>query len=153
MKTVTKPFFTAEDFDNLRGHEDRNADDFEAKIDMVERSVLAAEIANAKRDVELAWLRAALDVAEDQLRGVMHDNDRLRAENAELLKDLETSGQQALDAVPVVQRLQDDNVRLRAENEQLRSGYLADENGNEYVAVCVLKEKIRELQAALGEKE
>jgi hypothetical protein len=40
--------------------------------------------------------------------------------------------------------------RLRAENARLRSGYLADENGNEYVAVCVLKEKIRELEGELA---
>jgi cell division protein FtsB len=36
-----------------------------------------------------------------------------------------------------------------AEVERLRSGYLADENGNEYVQVCILKEKIREQQAEI----
>lgn len=52
-------------------------------------------------------------------------------------------------------------VRERdAEIESLRSGYLTDEHGNEYVQVCILKEKIREQEAeierlrdALGERE
>jgi hypothetical protein len=39
---------------------------------------------------------------------------------------------------------------LIAEVERLQSGYLADENGNEYVQVCILKEKIREQAARLA---
>lgn len=31
----------------------------------------------------------------------------------------------------------------------LRSGYLTDEHGNEYVQVCILKEKIREQEAEI----
>jgi hypothetical protein len=46
---------------------------------------------------------------------------------------------------------------MQEEIARLRSGYLADENGNEYVAVCVLKEKIRELEgersAALNDRD
>lgn len=39
---------------------------------------------------------------------------------------------------------------LQAEIKRLREGYLADENGNEYVAVCILKEKISELKEKLA---
>lgn len=39
------------------------------------------------------------------------------------------------------------------EIERLRSGYLADENGNEYVQVCILKEKIIELKKDHGNME
>lgn len=35
---------------------------------------------------------------------------------------------------------------LRAEIKRLRDGYLLDENGNEYVQVCILKDKIKELR-------
>jgi hypothetical protein len=38
---------------------------------------------------------------------------------------------------------------LIAEVESLRSGYLTDEHGNEYVQVCILKEKIREQEAEI----
>lgn len=48
-----------------------------------------------------------------------------------------------------VTSLRQENATLKAEVERLRSGYLADENGNEYVAVCILKEKIKELQTKL----
>ena len=40
-------------------------------------------------------------------------------------------------------------ARLNAEVESLRSGYLTDEHGNEYVQVCILKEKIREQEAEI----
>lgn len=39
---------------------------------------------------------------------------------------------------------------LLAEIARLRAGYLADENGNEYVAVTMLKEKIKEQEAQLA---
>ncbi len=46
-----------------------------------------------------------------------------------------------------------DFEKMQDEVERLRSGYLADENGNEYVQVCVLKEKIREQAAEIGTLE
>lgn len=46
-------------------------------------------------------------------------------------------------------RTKAENSTLKAEIERLRQGYLADENGNEYVAVCILKEKIRDLESKL----
>ena len=39
--------------------------------------------------------------------------------------------------------------QLIAEVERLQSGYLTDEHGNEYVQVCILKEKIREQEAEI----
>ena len=39
--------------------------------------------------------------------------------------------------------------KLIAEVERLQSGYLTDEHGNEYVQVCILKEKIREQEAEI----
>ena len=40
--------------------------------------------------------------------------------------------------------------QLIAEVESLRSGYLTDEHGNEYVQVCILKERIREQEAEIA---
>ena len=43
-----------------------------------------------------------------------------------------------------------DGAKLRAEIKRLRDGYLLDENGNEYVQVCILKDKIKELAVLLA---
>ena len=43
-------------------------------------------------------------------------------------------------------KLRGDLLTLRAENEKLLSIYIIDEEGREYVQVCMLKEKINEMR-------
>lgn len=43
------------------------------------------------------------------------------------------------------------NVKLHAENQKLKDAMVVDENGNEYVIVCMMKEKVKEIEAQLAE--
>ena len=65
----------------------------------------------------------------------------------QLIADLESSRDACKNAAQEAAIYRRERDKLIAEVERLRSGYLTDEHGNEYVQVCILKEKIREQES------
>ena len=101
--------------------------------------------------------RTAVPELIAEVERLAKENDRYRSENKvyneQFLKD--KTENERLNSVIVSMANGRSEFRnalreARAEIERLRSGYLTDEQGNEYVQVCILKEKIREQEAEIG---
>ena len=108
----------------------------------------------------IALSRIAVPELIAEVERLAKENDRYRSENKvyneQFLKD--KTENERLNSVIVSMANGRSEFRnalreARAEIERLRSGYLTDEQGNEYVQVCILKDEIHYYQWKIREQE